>query len=336
MAAEIVLESAGDHGFDLGHLRREGGEELVGLLLREAGYDGLRWRVRVEKKVPSGAETRPVAVVGHKPWCCYLKIKPGDNDSGHYCSLLMPDGLRGEVVYEALKGAEERIDRNWRNGLRQGPPARGRAEALSPPPPAAEPAFRPGPAEEPAAEEGTGRTSLKDWGKDLDKVRLMLLAIYETNQAGPLPSQDDFVNALAGKLGWQGVNRYEVGGHLGSLVRRGYIVGARRGKRPVGYALTAEGKRLIADLLPAGEGGRGPASPAPGVDPVELMQNFAGLAQQFTETSQKLQANRARRAELMAEVERLDADARELTRLVGSPEVQALVQRLLQVTRGPS
>src|SRR5579871_4246867 len=120
MAAKVRIESAGSHVFDLHHLRRQGGEEVVELLLRLANIgDDLTWRLRVEKKVFCTAETRPVAVAGCKPWCCYLKIKPGDNNSGHFCSLLMPQGFRGAEVCEALKRVEHRIGRNWQNGLKE-------------------------------------------------------------------------------------------------------------------------------------------------------------------------------------------------------------------------
>src|SRR5205809_822184 len=97
-AADIVVDAGGSHQFDLGHLRREGAVPLVRLLLETAGCDGpALWRVRVEKKVACTATTRPVAVLGNKPWCCYLKIKPGDNNTAHFCSLLMPDGQQGAV-----------------------------------------------------------------------------------------------------------------------------------------------------------------------------------------------------------------------------------------------
>lgn len=360
MAAEVVIESAGDHVFDLGHLRREGGEDLVCLLLREAGYDDRCWRLRVEKKITCGAETRPVATVGCKPWCCYLKIKPGDNNSGHYCSLLMPDGLRGEAVYEALKGAEERIGRNWRNGLKVRPAAaeadRPAPETLPPeeealPSDRSEPGFlAPGP--EPAAEpvtasagpaelaevpaDGAARTTLRNWSKDTDKLRLTLLAIHEVEQAGPWPSQAQFAQALVEKLGWQDFNRHEIGGVFTSLVRGGHITGIRQGSKALGYTLTDRGRQFIGDLLTAGADKAEPVAPAPAADPAQLMLAFTGFAQRFADASQRLQANRTRRAELAAEIATLDAEARELGQLLGNPEVQALIQRLLRAAEEPA
>src|ERR1700682_459466 len=101
--ADVILETGGSHGFDLGHLRRAGAIRLLRLLLREAGYHKpVPWRVRVEKQFACGPETRPLTVLSAKPWCCYLKIKPGDNNTAHVCSLLMPSGYRGGLGYEAL------------------------------------------------------------------------------------------------------------------------------------------------------------------------------------------------------------------------------------------
>src|SRR5262249_22712582 len=115
---EVILDAGGDHQFNLGHLRREGAGRLIRLLLQTAGYRrALRWRVRVEKKFGCGPETRPVTVVSSKPWCVYLKIKPGDNNTAHFCSMIMPDGYRGESVYEDLKEVELRVCAAWRRGF---------------------------------------------------------------------------------------------------------------------------------------------------------------------------------------------------------------------------
>ncbi len=111
----IPIEAAGTHQFDLGHLRRSGAGRLIRMLLDEAGFPVLLpWRLRIDKKIHCGGQTRAVTVVGSKPWCCYLKIKPGDNDTAHLCSLLMPDGYRSESVYEALKNAEDAVNLAWR------------------------------------------------------------------------------------------------------------------------------------------------------------------------------------------------------------------------------
>ncbi len=74
------------------------------------------WRLQVQKKLNCNGETPPVRVVDEpKKWTVYLKIKPGDNDSCHYCSLLMPNGLNGQTIYYLLGKASAELDRNWRN-----------------------------------------------------------------------------------------------------------------------------------------------------------------------------------------------------------------------------
>jgi hypothetical protein len=112
----VTIESAGSHAFDLDHIRRQGGEELIRRLLNEANLStDLPWRLQVQKKLNCNSETPPARVVAApKKWAVYLKIKPGDNNSCHFCSLLMPPGLQGEAVYAALRKASLDLDRNWR------------------------------------------------------------------------------------------------------------------------------------------------------------------------------------------------------------------------------
>jgi hypothetical protein len=377
---DIVLDAGGDHQFDLGHLRREGAIRLIQILLQTAGYrKQMSWHVRVEKKITCNAETRPVTVVGAKPWCCYLKIKPGDNNTAHFCSLLMPDGYRGETVYEALKDAEEQVSRVWRGdsqrevsnlddnqpigdltAARQAaayqaarlllePPTEGGSSTRADPGNTAKAAIQEissaaldrsaALAEE--SDEG-GPSELLGWSHDPDRVRLTLLAIHEVSQEGKAKRIDDFVTILSGKLGWQGLRRKQIGGIFTAMARRGCIQRVYRGSVAVGYVLTPEGGRLIAELLPAAATSPLPAGDAlsstitppqaASAEPDRLMTALSEIVQKYTTASAKLEANQARRAQLLAEVERLDAEASELGRFVNNPEVKALLERLVQLT----
>lgn len=399
--AIVSVESGGSHQFDLGHLRRQGAVDLVRLLIQTGGYRQQRtWRVRVEKKISCGAQTLPVTVVSAKAWCCYLKVKPGDNDTAHFCSLLVPDGYRGEAVYEALKDAEERVNRAWRDGFdgevvpvdytepsapngprpearprdpelsrleaareaarllfdtppraAPAPAAAGHGgEAPEPVPEAAAPPEADEPAgageEEPGGEEAA--SELLGWTQDLDKVRLTLLAIHEVNGEAEVKDQEEFVSALAAKLGWEGLRRKQIGGIFTAFMRRGYVCKRRRGdnprSQPVGYALTAEGRQILGDVLPPHPADEPPAAAAPvtaappvtapplAADPAGLTAALTRVVGEYTTACQRFQENRARRAQLLAEVERLDAEADELGRVVNDPEVRALLQRLVQLT----
>jgi hypothetical protein len=286
----VILEAAGDHDFDLAHIRREGGEELVRRLLERVELPPhALWRVQVQKKLNCNAETPPVRVVDEpRKWAVHLKIKPGDNNTCHLCSLLMPDGYSGEKLYYQLGKASAEIDRNWRhktmepsNGMPNGraaelfPPLPSEAEHKPPqpvestpqitppriayvappaaPPPQAEPV--PAATEVPTqpkpsepATATTGRT--RGWLNDPDKIRLLLLAIHELNETGAYP-QDHWADLLGQRMNWAGANRHEVGGVLTGLVRRNFIERRFRGSKPYGYVLSEEGEREIAELLRA-------------------------------------------------------------------------------------
>jgi hypothetical protein len=178
--------------------------------------------------------------------------------------------------------------------------------------------------------ESAGASGLHDWRKDADKLRLTLLAVHELWQAESALSQNQFVEALASRLGWQGANRRQIGGVLRSLVRRGQIEPVLQGKRRRGYALSDHGRRCIQDLLAADP----PAPTAAAAEPtitVDLLDKLKGLTRELDDHWQRLEANRARRAELVAEIERLDAEAQELNQLVTDPEALTLIRRLVQV-----
>jgi DNA-binding PadR family transcriptional regulator len=171
---------------------------------------------------------------------------------------------------------------------------------------------------------------LRGWSEDEDKVRLTLLAVHEIEEGGASTSQAEFVAALAQRLGWQGATRYEMGRVLTSLVRKGYIRPIRQGGRGRGYTLGDRGREVIEDLL-AAQGGQ--EAPSGASDLGQLLLDVAGPARQWTEAAAKLEANRARRAELLAEIARLDEEAQALGRVLGDPEVQALVRSLLDRLR---
>ncbi len=399
--ANVTIAGGGDHQFDLPHLRREGAVRLLQRLLQAAGYhQRMPWHVRVEKKIHCNGETRPVTVVGAKPWCCYVKIKPGDNNTAHYCSLLMPDGFRGEAVYQALKNAEDRVNLAWRSGLDGEAPMNdasslgtngvsGDGDAVacadagpSAPPEAPRVLFEPPPAaglpEPPPVDlvPGDGGldpgastaselpepspaglvsgdeavpSELLGWIQDKDKVRLTLLAIHDLGREGLANDIDRFVAALVERLGWHGLRRKQVGGVFTGFVRRGYIVRLRQGSQALGYALTDLGRELIQDLvsrdeprppqpqdrpLPEREPIERAPRTSPALEPAHLATRLTGIAQDYANAFETWKANRARRAELLAELECLDAEAIELDRLVNNPEVQALLARLLQLTEG--
>ncbi len=333
----VVIESAGDHRFDLNHLRQEGAGELVEHALRKAEFAGQQWRLQVQKKVTCNAETRPLAVVGFKPWCCYVKIKPGDNDSAHFCTLLMPPGFRGEDVFRALKAVEDKIDRNWRFvAEKKGRPTNGAAAtAAAPGLPAEVPEGASAPVDG-QVPPGDERLDAAAWIKDPEKTRLTLLAVHEVSRRGPHPGQAEFAAAVAAEMGWKGAGASALGDVFASLSRRGYVSKRLDGARHVGYELSAQGRELIRDLLP-------PATPAPptpppvelAFDPAEMLQSLTTLAQEYSEATRKLRENRERRARLLAEVEALDAEARDLERRVNDPEVQSLLRRLARITQQP-
>lgn len=384
----VTIEAAGSHAFDLGHIRRQGGEELLRLLLEKAGLQlNMPWRLQVQKKINCNGETPPVRVVDEpKKWAVHLKIKPGDNDSCHYCSLLMPNGLSGQTVYYLLGNASAELDRNWRNKAVE--PSNGthadRAAELFPNDlPGKEPlavlrgspaAPEPSPAQGEAAsfetqlsapvpadplveasEPATPRSGrVRGWLNESDKTRLLLLAIHEINQGGTY-FQDQWVELLCQRMGWGGANRHEVGGVLTSLVRKDLIERRFRGSKPFGYLLSAEGSRLIADLVPDASAQPrsvslssgapltapppapvpSPPPPAPRTvnDPSGLIRSFGPIAKQFLEANARLEEIGRREEELTAELDLLREERERICRLIEDSQIQSILANLTRLVQ---
>jgi hypothetical protein len=374
----ITIEAAGTHRFDIPHLRREGAERLLRLLLKTAGLPlHLHWRVRIDKKITCGPQTRPISVYGYEAWRCSLKIKPGDNNTAHLCSLIMPAGYVGGSVFHDLKAAEKTVNKTWLGDEETEVPeilmstedateehkpierqaAASEIEAVAvavleeDPPRPSEPEVVP---DEPMDEELNGSV-LRGWSHDPDKVRLTLLAIEEGQQRDGKKDIDTFVETLTEKMGWHGLRRKQIGGIFTALVRRGLIIRQVQGSRVLGYGLTLEGEKLIRDLkamaatAPALAVAPSPVTaPIPALslpvppliavspaDTARLFTQVSDLLLHFAANAEKLQENRSRRAQLLAEIERLDAEASDLARVVNDPEIQAFATRVLGSTKGP-
>jgi hypothetical protein len=368
----VMIESAGSHAFDLDHIRRQGGEELVRRLLSEANLStDLPWRLQVQKKLNCNSETPPARVVAApKKWAVYVKIKPGDNNSCHFCSLLMPPGLQGEAVYAALRKASLDLDRNWRirsvetfgaqlpeeASASINHPEAPEAQVEAPEEAAVEnvpeksimPEMeRPEPivhaaqaaataaaqaAATAAASRNSGGTG-KGWLSDPEKTRLLLLTIREIDKDGPFP-QDRFAELLAERLGWTNATRYEVGGIFTALVRKNLIVRKFRGSRPFGYELSQEGHQLLEELTPAAP----PPSPIPAApppptaDPFEVIRSFGSVAKRFLDANARLEQIEARERELEEEMEMLRDERAEICAFLEDPAVQKVLSSLGQMS----
>lgn len=113
---DILIESAGDHKFDIRHLCQSGAENLIRFLLVQAGYRrNLLWRVRVNEKQPCSGVTAPLSVIRYNEWGVYVRIKPGDNNTCHNVTILVPQslGVRTDILFNKLKVIEKSFNRDW-------------------------------------------------------------------------------------------------------------------------------------------------------------------------------------------------------------------------------
>lgn len=296
------------------------------LLLRAGLEPSLPWRLQVQKKLFCNSETPPFRVVSQpKKWAVYLKIKPGDNNSCHYCTLIMPNGLQSADIYSELKRVENELDRNWKHTFHEKDTMISE-NGMAPTEAASEPVGA-------ATDDAAAKSMLRGWTGDPEKIRLILLAIQEIGANEFVNHQEHFVQLLCAKLGWEGVSRYEVGGVFTSLVRKNLIMRVLRGCKPVGYALTDDGWVLIRDLCdpPPPPAQPVPAVATPTTSLADTLRSFGPLAQHFVTAHYRLEQIAAREAELTAELTILRTERDEICNRLANQEVHQLLARLLEI-----
>jgi hypothetical protein len=208
-------------------------------------------------------------------------------------------------------------------------------------------------AAEDAEADGGAAPIMRGWTHDPEKLQRTLRAIDDAFHEGKATDIDAFVAILAERLGWQAMRRKQIGGIFTALARRGLINRLFRGSRAIGYSLTEEGEKLRGERKPAEQASAGPTAAAPAaapptpvapppptpvpVAPVDLTPMYTELgdiAVLYLASAEKLRINRGERAQFMAEIDRLDAEAAELNRFVNDPETKAAVACLLRCARG--
>jgi hypothetical protein len=283
---KVAIEAAGDHSFDLEHIRREGGADLVALLLEKAGVDRrMKWRLRIDEKITGTSHTDPIHITVYKPWCVYIKIKPGDNNTAHRCSLLVPDGSDKGYAKELcakLQLVQSTVNNEWRGKRPRHAEPEPKKEPL-PVPVAEEPVpvpvveepvpatlappkaelnghHKPAPqlAEEPdilPTEEHevpvlTEETfSAKKILRDPMQVRDILFAVYKINKLPGINTREHFMDMLRADMKWQDAGKKATGAVITSLYKSDYLMQVVSGVKIVGYRLDDKGKEAVKDLI---------------------------------------------------------------------------------------
>jgi hypothetical protein len=185
-----------------------------------------------------------------------------------------------------------------------------------------------------APERAKEKATVKGCMADRERTKELLLAIYAVNEDYGSCPQDRWVELLSERMGWENVNRYEVGGVLTSLVRKDLIVKRVRGSKPFGYELTEEGLELIADRLKSRSGTAPAAGPgAPAVDPAAVIRSFGPVAKQFLDAYARLAEVDKREAELVEELDMIRGERDELCRFLADPQVKGVLANLAQVAK---
>ncbi len=323
----VSIESAGDHGFDMAHLRRSGAEDLLQLLLEKAGfYENLIWRVRVNEKQPCSGMTPPVSVVRYKEWGIYVRIKPGDNNTCHNVTLILPEriGFKSDQVFSKMKTVEKAFNRNWR-----------KVEAVLPVTVINNGAVLTEETKELITEVSDDVISavvnekfdVQGFLKDVDNVKAICISLYHMEME-EFSDTSEFMNRLCQNLSISITGR-QGGAMMRSVMNRGLCQKAFVGSRHVGYCLTRKGRDTIKTEVSL------PAMPVnveqPKLDRAQVIRDLGNIAQDIVSASVRLKEIQAERVAIYQKLAVLDREEKDICELVGEGEIGTFLHCLQEM-----
>lgn len=358
---KVTIETAGDHSFDLGHVQREGGTDLIASLLEAAGVDRRkRWRLRIDEKITCTSHTLPIHVTQPKPWCVYIKIKPGDNNTAHRCSLLVPDGSDkgyAKELYEKLKLVEGTVNDEWRGKRRTSTPEpepvakkieEPEMPALADPPSVRHPVHPIPHDTTPILEEelevelpeeegewtpGPERFNAKKLLRDPEQVRLVLFEIYKLSKNPVIQTREHFMDAMRHNMKWQDASKHSTGAIVSSLLKADYLMQVMVGAKIVGYALDEKGTRLVQDLIEKHEAAKHAqhVPPKPAIDTTKVLQSLGKVGEWFHTASKRLVEIATEREMLQEQLDNLNKEEKQICSVVEDPKIQSVLIQLTEV-----
>lgn len=325
----VTIDSAGDHSFDLVHLRRSGGEELIQLLLNKAGYGSpVEWQVRVNKKQHCSGMTPPVSVIRYNEWGIYVRIKPGDNNTCHNITILVPKGYVACEIYKKIKTVEKLFNRNWRkadmvdvNGEFDVPEALVEVSDS---------------VIDQTIEDVKIKFNVAQFLTNNDNLKaicLTVLTLSNTRYRNNAQFMADFSKHLNIKMEGR-----QAGAMMRSVVHRDLLRKVYDGGRHAGYALTKKGMSLIQEdlevqqQLPVVDVPK-PKSPVVSIDRSKLLRDLGPIAEDISHASARIKAIEKEREELKNKLALLDKEEQELCELLDSDQISGFLDRLSNVNK---
>lgn len=347
---KVTLDAPGGHHYNMTHLIREGGQELLKQLLEKAGISG-SWRASVLKQHNCSGMTPPVSVYGYRHWCVYVRIKPGDNNTCHNVALIVESSEhKAEALFKCIKKVEKEFDRNWRlkpkmtttlapepkNELsvafQSEPLVENRLEIFTPPRVEEEP---PTTVVVPSVEEEEeGDTvfqfdeNFADYLKDVENLKKVCCEVHNQSNKS-FEDNRSFRETLCKTLGLN-VSSRQAGAMLRTLWQRGYLSKKMEGKIHIGFFLTEKGL-VFAGLKGEPVVVKEESIVSGGVDLADLIIRLGGFARELSEAAITVQTIRDEKAKLLAQVRELNCQEEKACAILKNAEVDLLLSKVLEI-----
>jgi hypothetical protein len=320
MAANVRVFSAGEHM----HADPEEAGELVALLLNRSGYTkDFEWECRIDKMKHCDSASRPIRVIGHKPYGIILRVKPHPHaTTDQQMTLMIPSGsgYSASNLVNQLKNNEKSISRMWRQQEKKvnmttttefqpklnGEPKPEQKTSIQVPisivPPPIELQF----------------SNLKGVQKDNSKLKYILEAISRIEKAGFFNTREHFNDMFRHECKLETHPLKSISRCLCELTKSGYLQEVVNDRdKLIGFHLANKGFALLKNEKIIEE----KRIVVPKVNPTSAMMmatlmNLGEKIQEAANVAKKLAENENEKQRLKNEIERIDNENEELLKVV--------------------
>ncbi len=323
--------------------------ELLELLLKRSGYTkGYEWECRVDKLRHCSAESRPVRMVGFKPYGVSVRVKPDVHATRDYeMTLLIPQGsgYSAKSLFTQLKANEKSISRTIRQEQKEKKevPTTTMTTVIERPHINGVSVTRLEIKEEEKKEVVEPETFVKDERpefanlqgvvKSHDKLLYVLKKVKSVIDTNFCKNRVQFAQTLKHECHWRGSHLAAVSRVLTELVKSEYLMErVNERDKVIGYLLTDKGRGFLEKYKDAPPPPSAPPTPPkPKINIPDMLIGLKDKLQELADVARRIAANNAERASLEQKIELLDKENEELSKVFNqNKEAQEVLVKLGQ------
>lgn len=323
----VKVFTAGDHFH--GYEKPADATEMLEILLKRSGYTKpFEWECRIDKLKHCSPETRPIRVIGYKPYGVSIRVKPSfDSTIDYLATLFVPQGsgYSAADLYKQLHNNEKSVSRVIRQTEREEKkvtpvPVMPIPVMMAPvvPVPKVEKVEVP---VQTAPEVRPDFINLQAIIKDHNKLGYVLCKVASVEKMNFFRTKVQFVEAVRHECKWDKENHTLSASTraLSELTKHEYLMEVLNERdKIIGYCLSEKGKEFLGKFKPAEVVYTKPAvlKQEPVFNLADMLVNLRDKLRELADVANKIAANNEQKNQLQSQIDVIDRDNEELSKVI--------------------